>query len=148
MKDWTQYVKATIDLFTRIMTAVSIATALYIGIFWGIDENIKLYLLWQMLGVSAICSLGTPLMLWHEEHYPSKTAAFWRNVVQFLYVNGVVLGSGFLFRWFLLSSLPMILGMEICIIAVYVFVVSLSYFLDCRQAREMNRRLEQRKKDH
>lgn len=146
MREWTQYVKATIDLFTRITTTVVFATALYIGIFWGMDGDISVYLLWQIPGVSAICSLGMPLMLWHENRYPSKTAAFWRNLAQFLYVNGVVLGSGFLFRWFLPSSLPMILGMEICIAAVYIFVVSLSYFLDCRQAREMNRRLAQREK--
>ena len=146
MKFKSQYVKAAVDMYARITTTVVFASALYIVIFWGMEAELTVSLLWQILGISAICALGVPLMLCHEERYPSRRAGFLRNVLQFVYVNGVVLASGFLFRWFLPSSLPMILGMELCIILVYVFVIWLAYVLDVRQAEEMNRKLAQRQK--
>lgn len=143
MKTKREYLTFFINMFTRVTTIVVLASALYICIFWGADTELRISLLWQILGVSAICAAGVLLLVVWEQKYPSKHPLL-QNLLQLIYVSAVVMGSGFAFQWFSTSSLSMVLGMEVCIIAVYSTVIWISYFLDWQAAKAINEKLAER----
>lgn len=143
MKTKREYLTFFINMFTRVTTIVVLASALYICVFWGADAELRLSLLWQILGVSAACAAGVLLLVVWEKKYPSKHPLL-QNLLQLIYVSAVVMGSGFAFQWFRTSSLSMVLGMEVCIIAVYSMVIWISYFLDWQAAKAINEKLAER----
>lgn len=143
MKSMRDYMIFFINMFTRVTTVVVFASALYIRIFWGANVDLKLSLMWQILGVSAICAFGVMLLVIWEQKF-TKAHSLWKNLLQVVYVSAVVMGCGFAFKWFNISSLSMVLGMESCIIVVYSLVIWISYFLDWQAAKAMNQKLAQR----
>lgn len=132
-------------MFFRITTGIVLVTAVYIGVFWGSGSEIEVNILWQILIVSALCTLGSLLIPCEAEKEVSKRSMFVRMILYFIYVNAVVLGCGLWFAWFFPSSPRMLVGMEVCIIAVFAAVTAVSYFSAYRMAEQMNQKLRERK---
>ncbi|POP31483.1 DUF3021 domain-containing protein [Lactonifactor longoviformis] len=132
-------------MFFRITTGIVFVTAVYIGIFWGSGSEIGVNILWQILMVSALCTLGSLLLPCGAEKEVSKRGMLVRMILYFIYVNAVVLGCGLWFAWFSPSKPHMLAGMEVCIIGVFAIVTSVSYFSAYRMAEQMNRKLRERK---
>lgn len=145
MKTKREYLTFFINMFTRVTTIVVFASALYIGVFWGADTELRPSLLWQILGVSAVCAAGVMLLVIWQQNYPKKHPLL-QNLLQLIYVSVIVMGSGFAFQWFNISSLPMVIGMEVCIAGVYGLVIWISYFLDWQAAKAINEKLAKREK--
>ncbi|MBQ7942517.1 MAG: DUF3021 family protein [Lachnospiraceae bacterium] len=129
-----------------ITFAVLVVTALYItflvcdGIQFGVE------ILWQILLVSFVCSLSELFFGMPEGKEYSKRQWIVRWVLCYIYVNVVVLGCGFYFGWYLPDSMPMVVGMLLCIAAVYSFVYGVIYFMDVKTAEQMNQKLQERKR--
>lgn len=148
MERWIKRLQFMLGIFVKITTGVIVVTAVYISVFWGIKVDVKVVLLWQILCVSALCTVGSILLPASEEDAQeiSKKGMLIRMIVYFILVNIVVLGCGFCFQWFSPSDWKMVLGMEISIIGVFAAVTAASYFDDYRIAEKMNRRLKEREK--
>ena len=131
-------------MFFRITTGIIIVTALYIVMFWGKNSQIQVTILWQILMVSVFCSVGSLLLPCDSEKEVSKRGMLVRMILYFLYVNIVVMVSGFRFEWFDTSNGKMVFVMELCIIAVFAVVTAVSHFTDYKTAEQMNRKLRER----
>lgn len=135
-----------ISLFFKVVTLVCVASALYVSFFCGWNTEVNIAILWQILFVSALCSFVSNLF--HTSHGKelSKEQMRIRTLLSFLYVNCVVLGCGFYFRWFYISEWGMVLGMEIMIIIVFMIVSAITHQADSKMADKLNSRLQERKK--
>lgn len=130
------------QIYIQIVALVTLGTAIYITIFWGQDCELSANILWEIMGVSALCSICS-LFLISQKELPKKVM-FLREILHFCMINAIVLFSGFCFEWFYPSDWKMILGMVITIVAVYAGVMTINYYMYQRTADEMNRKLKER----
>lgn len=142
----TEKMKLLLDIFGKITAGVLMAAAAYITIFWGTEAKISAMILWQVLIVSAVCSVPVLLFAADNGKELSKRGMFVRQLLYFLFVNVVVLGLGSLFDWFEFRNVSMVLVMEAMIIAVYVLVNVVSYLSDRAAAQNMNEKLQERRR--
>lgn len=134
------------DLFEKIGVCVMFVTAIYISIFYGWDTQVHFGILWQILGLSAVCTLGSVILPLEEGREVSKVSILVRTVLYYLYINVVVLGLGFWFDWFTFRNIPQVLGMGVAIAAVFLAVYFFSYCAQCREAERMNEKLRERQR--
>ena len=142
----TEKMKLLLDIFGKITAGVLMAAAAYITIFWGAEAKISAMILWQVLIVSAVCSVPVLLFAADNGKELSKRGMFVRQFLYFLFVNVVVLGLGSLFDWFEFRNVSMVLVMEAMIIAVYALVNVVSYLSDRAAAQNMNEKLQERRR--
>lgn len=142
----TEKMKLLLDIFGKITAGVLMAAAAYITIFWGTEAKISAMILWQVLIVSAVCSVPVLLFAADNGKELSKRGMFVRQFLYFLFVNVVVLGLGSLFDWFEFRNVNMVLVMEAMIIAVYALVNVVSYLSDRAAAQNMNEKLQERRR--
>ena len=142
----TEKMKLLLDIFGKITAGVLMAAAAYITIFWGTEAKISAMILWQVLIVSAVCSVPVLLFAADNGKELSKGGMFVRQLLYFLFVNVVVLGLGSLFDWFEFRNVSMVLVMEAMIIAVYALVNVVSYLSDRAAAQNMNEKLQERRR--
>ena len=95
-------------LFFGITTGIVLVTAVYIGVFWGSGSEIEVNILWQILIVSALCTLGSLLIPCEAEKEVSKRSMFVRMILYFIYVNaGTGLAAGFVIDGKVLHGAPL-----------------------------------------
>lgn len=145
MNEYVNGIKNMITMFSQIVTGVCVVSALYVSFFWGWDAEVDIAIIWQILFVSAICTLGSFFCSCRERELTKEQMRL-RMFLSFLYVNCVVLFFGFCFQWFYISEWKMVLGMEAAIILVFMFVTGISYQADSKVADKLNSRLQERKK--
>lgn len=138
--------KMLVDVFGKITTGILIAAAIFITAFWGRTSEISIGILWQILIVSAFCSLGILVFPSNAEKEIFKKEMLIRQILYFLYVNVVVLGLGSYFGWFSFRNWKMVLLMEILIIGVYVLIHIISYLNDYKVAKSMNEKLSEKRR--
>ena len=143
----TEKMKLLLDIFGKITAGVLMAAAAYITIFWGTEAKISAMILWQVLIVSAVCSVPVLLFAADNGKELSKRGMLVRQFVYFLFVNVVVLGLGRRFKWFEVRNLGMVAVMEALIIAVYALVNLVSYLSERSVAQDMNERLRKMRGD-
>ena len=148
MEKMRKVIQNFLAVYMRVVTLVVFVSAVYIVVFWGWKTELDVTILWEILGVSFLTSLGSVIAfpVSDSEKEISKQAMLIRNLLYFLFVNMVVLGCGFWFGWFYISDWRMIAGMEACIVFVYCSVVAISYYMESRVADRMNRKLKERLK--
>ena len=135
--------KMLMDIFGKVTFGVLIAAAVFISVFEGFDAQISVKILWQILAVSAVCSV--PVLMFDSDASKelSKKGMFVRQLLYFIFVNIAVLGLGELFEWFSFRNFLM----EILIIAVYAVVNTICYLNDRADAQSMNEKLLEMKKN-
>lgn len=143
----TEKMKLLLDIFGKITAGVLMAAAAYITIFWGTEAKISAMILWQVLIVSAVCSVPVLLFAADNGKELSKRGMFVRQLLYFLFVNVVVLWLGRRFEWFEFRNLGMVAVMEVLIIAVYALVNLVSYLSERSVAQNMNERLRKMRGD-
>lgn len=139
-----KHLQQMVDMFFKITTGIIFVAAAYVTVFWGTEGNINFGILWQILGVSALCSLGTLFLICDGGREISKSAMLIRTIMDFLWVNIIVLFCGFQFEWYDSDNWKMIMGMETCIIVVFLLVTLANYFSEYRTAEKMNEKLKER----
>ena len=55
--------KMLMDIFGKVTFGVLIAAAVFISVFGGFDAQISVKILWQILAVSAVCSVPVLMFL-------------------------------------------------------------------------------------
>ena len=138
--------KILMDVFAKITLGVLLASAAYISAIWGFDAQISVQILWQILIVSAVCSIPILMFPADDEKELSKKGMLVRHFIYFVYVNGTVLGFGTLFEWFSTDKPEMVILMEILIVFVYAGVNLIYYMNDHAEAEKMNQKLDEMKK--
>lgn len=144
MINWKKTIGNMLQHYMIITFAVLVVTATYISVFFDGGYRYGVELLWQILLVSFVCSLSELFFGMPEGKEFTKKQWIVRWVLCYIYVNIVVLGCGFHFGWFAPESIPMVIGMLVCIAAVYLFVYVMVYFKDVKMADQMNQKLLER----
>ena len=139
----TEKLKILVTIFSKITMGVLFASAIYISALWGFDAKISVKILWQIIVVSAICSLPNLMYPVNGEKELSKKGMVIRQIIYFLFVNCTVLGLGRAFGWFYFKNAKMVVLMEILIIGVYVVMNLAAYMNDKMVANDMNRKLKE-----
>ena len=131
--------KMLMDIFGKVTFGVLIAAAVFISVFEGFDAQISVKILWQILAVSAVCSV--PVLMFDSDASKelSKKGMFVRQLLYF--------GLGKIFEWFSFQNFSMVLFMEVLIIAVYAVVNIICYLSDRADAQSMNKKLLEMKKN-
>ena len=139
--------KMLMDIFGKVTFGVLIAATVFISVFGGFDAQISVKILWQILAVSAVCSV--PILMFDSDasRELTKKGMFARQLLYFIFVNIVVLGLGKIFEWFSFHNFSMVLFMEVLIIAVYAVVNIICYLSDRADAQSMNEKLLEMKKN-
>ena len=139
-------VKNLANIFSKITVWVLFASAIYISALWGLDAQISVRILWQIIIVSAVCAVPVLMYTTKNEKELSKKGMIVRQIIYFVYVNIAVLGLGRAFGWFYLEKPEMVVFMEGLIIGVYVIVNLVVYMNDRIAADSMNRKLSELRK--
>ena len=137
-------IESIVSLFVRITTGVLFVTAVYVSVFYGIESDIEVKLLWQILLVSSICSLGAFILPFDTKREVSKYSLLICMIIYYLFVNVVVLLSGFYFEWFYIGNWKQVLGMVVAIAFVFVVVTLVTYWAEYQVADKMNQKLQER----
>lgn len=133
-------VSRLINLFCSITAAIFIFSSIYICIFWGVNTQLPLAYIFGVLFIGLVSTLAyIPLL---SEKELSKRAMVVMNTLHFLFVNAVVLATGYFLKWFSARTLP---AMELTIIVVYAAVNVISYFINNREAKKLTELLNKRR---
>lgn len=130
--------KTVLYTFAFVTTCVLFATAFFTTLFFGESGEVGTDTLWQILGVSGLCSVGS---LIYPEYEVSKRTALLLKTVHYIYVNVVVLGCGVWFGWFRADSIPMVVVMVLMIAAIFLTVSAVMWRSAKNTANLMNERL-------
>lgn len=130
-------IKATLYTFVCVTTCIVFAAALFTTVFWK-EASIGNEMLWQILIVSALCSLGTMI---YPDYEVTKRRAVFLTVLHYIIVNVVVLGGGILFGWFDADNLLMVLVMLLLIAVIYFLVAMIMWKRAADVAIIMNEKL-------
>lgn len=136
---WIKKIKSLFFCFAFVTTFVVFVTAAYISIFWG-SVSLGVEILWQILFVSFLCSLG---ILIYPEREVSTRLSILITVLHYIEVNTVVMSCGIWFGWFYADNLPMVFGMLFIIALVFVLVSVIMWNRNKQIAARMNERLKE-----
>ena len=76
-------IKILANIFSKITACVLLASAIYITVMCGLDAQISVMILWQILLVSAVCSI--PILMYPDEEGKevSKQGMIARQIIYF-----------------------------------------------------------------
>ncbi len=134
---------AYISMFTKITTWTLLATAIFITAFLGTDTVLGVELLWQILGLAFLCSVGC-ITFFKDSETATKKGILCRFILSYLFVSAVFIGGGFLCGWFSFSDWKMVFGMFLLVTAGYAIVTSLIFYSAKKEAMRMNEKLKER----
>lgn len=127
-------------IFVMVNTCVELAVAFFVTVVNPTD-TVGTMLLWQIPAVSFLCTLGSLIYPWDRDMKKREMGI--RILIHYLYVNGVVLGAGFVFRWFQFTHLVSVVSMLLTIALIYALVSVISWTRSARFAKRMNEKLEE-----
>jgi len=136
-------IKQMLYYFSIIAVVVMTVSAGYITVFQGVNSIIETKVLWQILLVSFLCAQSY-WFFYSKKPELGKGEFRFRWILCFLYVNAVVLGLGYCFKWFLPSSLPMVIGMEIAIVVAFLVISGCVFLMDLKTTDAINKKLQER----
>lgn len=143
MEKMTDILHAYIGMFTKITTWTLLAAAIFITAFWGTDTVLGVELLWQILGLAFLCSIGC-IKFFKDSETATKKGMMCRFILSYLFVSAVFIGGGFLCEWFYPSDWKMVLGMFLLVTSGYAIVTGLSFYSAKKEAVRMNEKLKER----
>lgn len=144
MNKLIQELKETMKYFFMITVLILVAATIYISVFYGAHAAVQIVFVWQLLVVSFLSSLSRLWFYTREKRPLGKKEFRIRWILCYSYVNAVTLGFGLWFGWFDVSNLPMVAGMLLCILGVFLTVGFVVYLLDSKTSQEINQKLQER----
>lgn len=126
--------------FCMVTTGSVLVCAVYNEVFWPQGTFLDANILWQFLALAFVCSLGNFI---HPYREVSRRRAVINKVLHYLYINVVVLGSGYLFEWMDIGNLFMLAVMLLGILAVFAAVSFVVWRLHTRESENLNRKLRE-----
>ena len=134
-------VKKVIQTYFYVLSGSIISTAIFISIFLP-DLYFNVEIIWQVIIVSAITSLGT--LIYRSKREISKKQMRIRHIVHYTYINVVVLGAAVMWGWVNVNRLSQIITLILLIAAVYFSVTTAMFSNEKRIAESINQRLRSR----
>lgn len=126
--------------FCMVTTGSVFVCAVYNEVFWPHGTLLKADILWQLLALAFVCSLGNFI---HPYREISRRREALNKGLHYLYINVVVLGSGYLFHWMDIENIFMLAGMVLGILIVFVVVSFVIWGLHKRESEHLNRKLRE-----
>lgn len=123
-----------------VTTCVVFAVALFTTAV-NPSETVDAVTLWQMPAVSFLCTLGCLIYPWDRNL--GKKEMIVRIGIHYIYSNIVVLGAGYIFRWYQPDHLRSIIAMLLTIAVIFMIVSVISWTKSAKDARRMNERLKE-----
>ena len=134
-------IKKVIQTYFYVLSGSIISTAIYITIFLpNVYFNVEV--IWQVIVVSAITSLGT--LIYKAKREISKKQMRIRHIIHYTYINVVVLGFALMWRWINANRLIQVIAMMLLIACVYFGVSAAMDSNEKRIAENFNQRLRAR----
>lgn len=133
-------IKFLFEVFSKVTTCVVIAVALF-HIVPDPADAMEAAVLWQILGVSFLCSLGSLIYPWDRPL--GKWEMGIRIFVHYLFINGIVLAAGFWFQWYSADDLGSVMIMLFTIALIFGVVSVLSWSKAAEDAKRMNEKLRE-----
>ncbi len=131
--------KNMVKIFSYIMAGMSICTATFISIF-NYSANITVDILWQIIAIAAVCSMGNILYINHA--VLTKRTMIIRFSLHYIYVNIVVIGGGFIFNWLTMDKFYEVVVMFFMIAVVYIIIMVVDFTQDKKTADSINQHLQ------
>lgn len=126
--------------FCMITTGSVFVCAVYNKIFWPYDSSLDEDILWQLLALAFLCSMGNFL---HPYKEISRRRVMAEKILHYLYINAVVLGCGYGFGWIDKDNVSMLLVMLLGILLVFVVVSFVVWRLHARESENLNWKLRE-----
>lgn len=126
--------------FCMVTTGSVFVCAVYNNIFWAHDTLLNADILWQLLALAFMCSLGNFI---HPYREISRRRTGFNKVLHYLYINVVVLGCGYGFEWMDKDNVPMLIVMIFGILIVFVVVSFVIWRMHTRESENLNRKLRE-----
>lgn len=128
------------EVFSMVTSCVVIAVALFTTALEPVDA-VEPVILWQILCVSFLCSLGSLIYPW--DRALGKWEMGIRILIHYLLINGIVLTAGFRFEWYRADNLGSVVVMVVTIILIFGIVSAVSWSKSAADARRMNEKLRE-----
>ncbi len=130
--------KLILRTFIYVLAGSEIGTAIYITILKP-DARINLALLWQVIIMSLISSLGS--LIFASKKELGKKQMKIRQTIHAIYTIIVVLGIAILCGWVSVSSIVELIVMILMITGIYSSVCFMMFRQSEKEAEYINRRL-------
>ncbi|MDF2943136.1 MAG: hypothetical protein K0S01_1994 [Herbinix sp.] len=132
-------IKKVFLTFIYVIAGITISAAIFITLFvqgFVLSGN----LLWQIIGMAAICSMGN--FIYYSKRELSKPKMIIRIICHYLYINVIVLGGAIYWKWLQPEFVWQVIAMLILIIMVYAVVTIVSFRREARTAQVLNMMLK------
>lgn len=126
--------------FCMVTTGSVFVCAVYNKVFWPQGTLLEADILWQLLAMAFVCSLGNFI---HPYREISRRRASVNKGLHYLYINVVVLGSGYGFGWMDIGNILMLVVMALGILVVFAVVSFVIWKLHERETENLNRKLKE-----
>lgn len=126
--------------FCMVTTGSVFVCAVYNRIFWPHDTSLNADILWQLLALAFMCSLGNFIYPYREI---SRGRLLIDKVLHYLYINAVVLGCGYGFRWMDKGNVFMLIAMILGILFVFAVVSFVIWRLHAKESENLNQKLRE-----
>jgi hypothetical protein len=133
--------KKVIQTFFYVLSGSIISTAIFMTIFLR-DLNFSVEVIWQVIIMAAITSLGT--LIYHSKREISKRRMRLRLIIHYTYINVVVLGFAVMWQWVNINRISQIITMVLLVAGVYFSVTTAMFSNEKRIAENINQRLRSR----
>ena len=140
-----EYIREGFQVFTKITTWTLFAAACFITVFWGNEADIGVGLLWQILGLALVCTLGAMGLVGRTEGMGKKQLLL-RYLLCYIFINGVIITGGLVFEWFYLSDWKMVASMLVLIALGFLAITWFGFRAAKREAALMNEKLKEQNK--
>lgn len=108
--------------------------------FWPQGTFLESDILWQLLALAFVCSLGNFI---HSYREISRRRAVFNKGLHYVYINVVVLGCGYWFEWMDIENISMLAVMMLGILVVFAVVSYVIWKLHARESENLNRKLRE-----
>lgn len=132
-------IKGLFNMFCKINTGILLAVGVFVALA-GDEVSVSVYMPWQILAVSAVCTLGA--LFYSTRLLRGKKLAV-RILLHYLYINLVVLGAGVPFHWYNIRRPGSVAAMALGIAVVFAAVSAVSWTKDAWEASRMNEKLRE-----
>lgn len=126
--------------FCMITTGSVFVCAVYNKIFWPYDSSLDEDILWQLLALAFLCSMGNFL---HPYKEISRRRVMAEKILHYLYINAVVLCCGYGFGWIDKDNVSMLLVMLLGILLVFAVVSFVVLRLHTKESENLNQKLRE-----
>lgn len=126
--------------FCMVTTGSVLVCAVYNKIFWPGDVSLDEDILWQLLALALLCSLGNFI---HPYQEISRRRVLIDKGLHYLYINAVVLGCGYGFGWIDQDNVSMLFVMLLGILLVFAAVSFVVWRLHAKESENLNRKLRE-----